>query len=235
MFRQDYIMRIIKVFVNALVKLIRLRREQNHEAARQMIEQTWEEIFGLPTSSIMALSERTLLSMLLKQDTQTIDTALMVAWLFKENGGLSIAEQKEKEGFSLYLKALNYYLEIAVDPTVSDEGFRWINEDIIASNLVTDPHDSIEELIGLLEGPILPLSTMTLLFRYYERYGTFAKAEDMLFHMLNDYPEATDIKTSGLQFFERLLTREDGVLETGGLPRNEVEEGLEQLKASVRT
>ena len=73
------------------------------------------------------------------------------------------------------------------------------------------------------------------LFRYYERYGTFAKAEDMLFHMLNDYPEATDIKTSGLQFFERLLTREDGVLETGGLPRNEVEEGLEQLKASVRT
>ena len=75
MFRQDYIMRIIKVFVNALVKLIRLRREQNHEAARQMIEQTWEEIFGLPTSSIMALSERTLLSMLLKQDTQTIETA----------------------------------------------------------------------------------------------------------------------------------------------------------------
>ena len=233
MFRQDYLMRIIKQFVTILFNLIRLRREQNYQEGRQAIEHTWEDIFGLPTSSIMALSERTLISMLLKRDGHTIDTSLMVAWLFKENGALAMADEKQKEGYFLYSKALNCYLEISVDPTVSPEGFRWVNEDILTSNLVTDPHDSIETLRTRLDGQVLPLSTMTLLFQYYERYGAFAKAEDMLFHMRDDYPEAPEIKTSGLHFFEQLLNREDGLLEAGGLPRSEVEEGLVQWKNSV--
>lgn len=231
MFRQDFIMRIIKTFINTLLKLVQQRREQSFAEARQTIEQAWEDIFGLPTASVMALSERTLLSMLLKQDTNTIDTALMVAWLFKEDGALAVLDKKEEEGRVLYLKALNCYLEIATDPTVSVEGFGWVSEDVLASTLVIGPHEAIEELRALLDDRVLPLSTMNLLFCYYEKFGAFAKAEDMLFYMLAAYPETPDLRISGQQFFERLMTLDDETLEAGDLPRSEVEEGLAQLAA----
>ena len=177
MFRQDYIMRTIRVFIDAMILLIRSRRDQDYHRARSIIAQTWEDIFGLSTASVMALSERTLLSMLMKRSGGAVDTALMAARLFKEDGTLALADGQEEDGRSLYLKALNCYLEIAVEPTIGTEDFRWISEDISSTGLVTDPHEAIGELLGLLENVKLPVSTSMLLFRYFERYGKYARAE----------------------------------------------------------
>ena len=234
MFRQDYIMRTIRVFIDALILLIRSRRDQDYPRARSIIAQTWEDIFGLSTASVMALSERTLLSMLLKRSGGAVDTALMAARLFKEDGVLAVAVGQEDEGRGLYLKALNCYLEIAVEPSVGVDGFRWISEEIDQSGLVTDPREAIEELLRLLAGTALPMPTTLLLFNYYERYGQYGKAEDTLFHVMDDYPAEPEIARLGLGFYERLESMADDRLERGGLPRDEVREGLEQLRDRIR-
>ncbi len=234
MFRQDYIMRTIRVFIDALILLIRSRRDQDYPRARSIIAQTWEDIFGLSTASVMALSERTLLSMLLKRSGGAVDTALMAARLFKEDGVLAMAVGQEDEGRGLYLKALNCYLEIAVEPSVGVDGFRWISEEIDQSGLVKDPREAIEELLRLLAGTALPIPTTLLLFNYYERYGQYGKAEDTLFHVMDDYPAEPEIAQLGLGFYERLESMADDRLERGGLPRDEVREGLEQLRDRIR-
>ena len=234
MFRQDYIMRTIRVFIDALILLIRSRRDQDYHRARSIIAQTWEDIFGLSTASVMALSERTLLSMLLKRSGGVVDTALMAARLFKEDGALAMADGQEDEGRGLYLKALNCYLEIAVEPSVGVDDFRWISEEIDQSGLVTDPREAIEELLRLLAGTALPMPTTLLLFSYYERYGQYGKAEDTLFHVMDDNPAEPEIAELGLGFYERLESMADDRLEEGGLPRDEVREGLEQLRDRIR-
>ncbi len=234
MFRQDYIMRTIRVFIDALILLIRSRRDQDYHRARSIIAQTWEDIFGLSTASVMALSERTLLSMLMKRSGGAVDTALMAARLFKEDGTLALADGQEDDGRILYLKALNCYLEIAVEPTIGTEDFRWISEDISSTGLVTDPHEAIGELLGLLENVELPVSTSMLLFRYFERYGKYARAEDILFQVMDDIPAEPEIARLGLAFYERLESTEDDCLERGGLPRDEVREGREQLRHRIR-
>ena len=40
MFRQDFIIRMIRTFVNALVLLVRLKKERQPEEARWLISQT---------------------------------------------------------------------------------------------------------------------------------------------------------------------------------------------------
>lgn len=234
MFRQDYIMRTIRVFIDALILLIRSRRDQDYHRARSIVTQTWEDIFGLSTASVMALSERTLLSMLMKRSGGAVDTALMAARLFKEDGTLALADGQEEDGRRLYLKALNCYLEIAVEPSLGPDDFRWISEDIRSTGLVTDPHEAIGELLGLLEDAELPVSTSMLLFRYYDRYGRYARAEDVLFHAMDEHPAEPDIARLGLAFYDRLESAGDDCLERGGLPRDEVREGREQLKHRIR-
>ncbi len=233
MFRQDYIMRTIRVFIDAMILLIRSRRDQDYHRARSIIAQTWEDIFGLSTASVMALSERTLLSMLMKRSGGAVDTALMAARLFKEDGTLALSDGQEDDGRILYLKALNCYLEIAVEPTIGTEDFRWISEDISSTGLVTDPHEAIGELLGLLENADLPVSTSMLLFRYFERYGKYARAEDILFQVMDGIPAVPEIARLGLAFYDRLESMGDDCLERGGLPRDEVREGREQLRQRI--
>ena len=234
MFRQDYIMRTIRVFIDAMILLIRSRRDQDYHRARSIIAQTWEDIFGLSTASVMALSERTLLSMLMKRSAGAVDTALMAARLFKEDGVLAMADGQEEDGRRLFLKSLNCYLEISVEPSIGADGFRWISEEINSSGLVTDPHVAIGELLDLLADTDLPMSTTMLQFRYYERFGHFGKAEDILFHVLDDYPAEPEIARLGLGFYERLESMADDRLERGGLPRGEVLEGRNHLRSRIR-
>jgi len=233
MFRQDYILRTIRVFIDALILLIRSRHDQDYHRARTIITQTREEIFGLSTAAVMALSERTLLSMLMKRDAGRIDTALMAARLFHEDGLLAMAEERVEEGRELLIKSLKLYLEVALEPSVSPHEFHWMSQDIKASNLMTDPHDAIADLINVLEDVALSQSSMMLLFGYHEKYDAFDRAEDMLYSLAEDYGDDPEVKTLGFRFYERLNAMNDDRLACGGLPRLEVHEGLDQWKHSM--
>jgi len=66
-------------------------------------------------------------------------------------------------------------------------------------------------------------------FRYYERMGRYDRAEDVLYEILEVKPEFSN---EGVQFYERLLKRSDEELVKGNLPRDEVLEGMQEMKKS---
>ena len=81
-----------------------------------------------------------------------------------------------------------------------------------------------------LAGAPLPLATEARLMQHYERLGQFGRAEDALFAMLEQDPQNPGLAEFGLSFYERLLRQTDGNLESGNLPRAEVEAGLAELR-----
>lgn len=58
----------------------------------------------------------------------------------------------------------------------------------------------------------------------------FPAAEDALFHAVDLTPDPGDVIRAGIRFYERLLDLPDDVLERRELPRQEVREGLQDLK-----
>ena len=67
------------------------------------------------------------------------------------------------------------------------------------------------------------------LILHYEREGAYADAEDMLFELIDaGHPE---LIPQGIELYERMLAKPDDELERGKLPRDEVEDGLAQLRA----
>jgi Flp pilus assembly protein TadD len=70
-----------------------------------------------------------------------------------------------------------------------------------------------------------------MIFRYYEKTGRYAQAEDVLFEMLEANPSDSDLRASGAAFYARLKKKSPTDLAVGNLSRDEVEEGLEKLKS----
>jgi hypothetical protein len=75
----------------------------------------------------------------------------------------------------------------------------------------------------------LPTSLRTVIWLYHERAGDFAQAEDWLFDLLESGPHSDNLIRRGAAFYQRLDSLTDDELTRGGLPRAEVQEGLEQL------
>ena len=73
-------------------------------------------------------------------------------------------------------------------------------------------------------------TTELKLLQYCENTGKFAKAEDILFEMLNtDAPEKAVIQR-GIAFYTQLRKKNDTVLSAGNFSRVKAEEGLARLK-----
>ena len=77
----------------------------------------------------------------------------------------------------------------------------------------------------------LPFSLKSRLFRYFELTGSYNKAENTLLEMVeSDEPNAQEMIEPGRAFYQRLLKKQDADLQAGGLTRQKVEEGLENLE-----
>ncbi|MFL5697429.1 MAG: DUF6483 family protein, partial [Ktedonobacteraceae bacterium] len=82
----------------------------------------------------------------------------------------------------------------------------------------------------------LPLKTKIKIFRYFEKMGSYARAEDVLFEMVEGEekekePADNEVIEQGIAFYNRLLKKSDTDLKAGNLSREEVEEGLAQLES----
>jgi hypothetical protein len=135
--------------------------------------------------------------------------------LLKAEGEIYEEEGKDDESYYCYLKSLNLFLEVLLlDDKISD----------------VDYVPELEGLLYKLHDYELPTKTELKLLQYYENTGKFAKAQDLLFEMLNtDAPDKAVIER-GIAFYSHLKKESDVVLSAGNFSRIEAEEGLARLK-----
>lgn len=215
MIHQDYVMRQVTQFIQVLLHVLGLTKKKRYQAALDAIDQAFQELAGLSLDSAISISGSALIGFLVGVNVyEGREKCLMAATLFKEAGTIHAAQGRFDESYECYLKALTLLLEVLLD------------EDKVA---LPDYAPSVSELAAELKGYVLPVETSTTLFRYYERTGAYAEAEDTLFEMIGAEADNADIIKMGIAFYERLKQKDDKTLLAGNLPRNEVEDGWAEL------
>ncbi|NIK78644.1 hypothetical protein FHS15_003790 [Paenibacillus castaneae] len=211
MFQRDYFMRMIEQMTEAVGQIMNLKRERKQEEALFVIDDWLNKRFRLSSKLIRSLSDEDLLKVMTTNGIVETDNMGAIAVLMKQEAELCGELDREDESFAAYIKALHLFIRLSL---------------IGAEPTIIEPRGQIEELLVQLEPYELPISTKRLLMEWYEAEAKFNLAEDMMHELLDDQMlQAADAAT----IYKRMLLHSDEDLEAGGLPRDEVVQGLQAL------
>ncbi|HLX58160.1 MAG TPA: DUF6483 family protein [Ktedonobacteraceae bacterium] len=214
MSQSDYILRIAEEVGRALAQVLYQKQREDYPGALTFIDEQYKQMLGMGAGFIHSASEETLLSMLTSLGELNTEKCWLLATLLKAEGEIYELQENENDSYYSYLKALNVFLEVLLIDN--------------ALNQVA-PVAEIEGLTYKLADYDLPPRTQEMLFRYFERTGRFARAEDTLYEMLEADPGNHEVVGHGITFYQRLLRKSDAALYAGNLNRDEVEDGLSKL------
>jgi tetratricopeptide (TPR) repeat protein len=196
-----------------LLALKKLLEENKLDEARQQLDQAYREWFGLDPNFVLSAPEDYLL-LLTSGRVGEVDKLVALSDLLEMEGQLCERLGDYETSSQCNLKALNI-----------------LAESILRQNQGTSNQllSRVEMFVEKLEDDELPLETHDRLFRLYEQTGKFAAAEDRLFQLIEATSEDERVVAQGMTFYQRLLARDDHELKSGGLPREEVAQGLAEL------
>jgi len=220
MINKDYILRMAERFGRYLAIIIGLRQSNKHEEALIYIDDLFLQTTGLTTGFINSASEDMLLNLLSPLGVLNVEKCLWMAMLLKEEANIYENMGQPTESYYRYLKSLFLFIEVSQRDSAVQE---------------LDIDAAISDILNKLAEYELPFKTQERLFRYYEKTGKYAKAEDVLFEMVEAEIEASGNKEAiiqqGMAFYGQLMKKSAAALQEGNLSREEVEEGLAQLQA----
>ena len=220
MINKDYILRMAERFGRYLAIIIGLRQSNKHEEALIYIDDLFLQTTDLTTGFINSASEDMLLNLLSPLGVLNVEKCLWMAMLLKEEANIYENMGQPTESYYRYLKSLFLFIEVSQRDSAVQE---------------LDIDAAISDILNKLAEYELPFKTQERLFRYYEKTGKYAKAEDVLFEMVEAEIEASGNKEAiiqqGMAFYGQLMKKSAAALQAGNLSREEVEEGLAQLQA----
>jgi len=219
MSQRDYILRIAEELGRAVAQVVYQKQIKDYTAGQNLIDEQCKQLLGVGIGFVHSIPEETLLSMLTSFGTLNTEKCWLLASLLKAKGDIYLDQGNSDNSYYSYLQSLNLFLEVLLlDATISG----------------TDFVPELEGLLYKLSEYELPTSTKLKLFQYFDQSGKYARAEDILFDMLEIGPQDRDVLALGIAFYQRLKRKCDAGLKAGNFSRAEVEEGLSQVERMKR-
>ena len=215
MINKDYILRLAERLGRELAILVGLRKREKYQEVLIYIDDLLLRMSGFTSRSINALSEDLLVKALSPLGILNVEVCLWIAAMLKAEGQIYEDQANINESYYRYLKSLHLFLTALQHDPIDDH---------------TLFSTEIKDLLTKLEDYELPYNLKRQLFRYYEYSEQYAKAEDTLFELLDQYPADQETRAQGLAFYKRLLAKSDADLLAGHFSRPEVHEGMAQLQ-----
>jgi len=212
---KDYILRLAERIGRELAMLLGLRKREKYQEALIYIDDLLLRTSGFTSRSIDALSEEMLLKALSPLGNLNVEVCLWIATMLKAEGQIYEDQGDTNESYYRYLKSLYLFLTALQYQPIEDH---------------VQFSTEIKELLAKLEDYELPDNLKQQLFRYYEYSGQYAKAEDILFELLETHPADQEIRAQSIAFYKRLLAKSDAELLAGQFSRSEVHEGIDRLQ-----
>jgi len=206
MVRKDYLLRVIEQFAAFLEKILFHKQAGDYAGAEQQIDATVKTLVGLDPEILYAMGTDQILSTIIGDAKFDVDLCLVIAELYNQKADVARAGNAEKLEIECLEKSFLLYAE-AIRHGCDNRSYR----------------DRILALIASLRQHEVTHILRLKFMWYYEFCGLFAKAEDVLYELVESGQES--IKNIGMEFYRRLIDKEDVLLAVGNLPRNEVEEG----------
>jgi len=215
---QDYILRHIQQASRAWARIVRMIKDRQFETAHMVLDQAYRQLIGLSPEAVLERNPNDLIARLRFDEAPAAgrDKCLALATLLRASGDIAAAQDDSASAADAYHKALQLLLDTVLrDPSLA----------------LPDEVPTIESLDAELSTHALPITTQQELLLYYEHAGVYAKAEDILWAMLQAAPGDCTIVGAGRALYARLQQLSDAALIAGNLPRDEVDGGLSDLDA----
>ncbi len=212
MIQRDYFMRMINMMIAMLLRLVGFKDAKEYPKAILDIQTTGKALFGMDWDLVQQFSVPQLMQLFGSDLSVAVPKAYVVAVLLKEEAEIRGLMSGEEASEPLYMKSLALLLETYLQ----------FNEPVEERH-----REFTDAVLEKIRRRPLPVELLEMVFRYEELLGRYANAEDALHRILEARPEYAG---EGILFYERLLRRSREELASGGLPREEVLEGLSGLK-----
>ncbi len=208
--KKDYILRLIDRLMTAVTRALGLRDAGQYLEALQLLRAEAGRIIGIEGMilEMMSLEE-------LRKAAFSLERQIIAGRFLEEMAVIHDSLDDPGRAASNRSKALDLYCGALADEPDILEGDLWERSNSLAELLASEP---------------LTWDERRLLFAAFGALERYDDAEDTLFALLDDAPEPERIAADGIEFYERLCRLSDDELETGGLPRSEVEESLAELR-----
>jgi len=206
MVRKDYLLRVIEQFAAFLEKILYHKQAGDYAGAEQQIDATVKTLLGLDPEVLYSMDTEKILSTLVGDTKFDMDLCLVIAELYNQKADIARAGTAEKLETECLEKSFLLYTE-AIRHGGDNVTYR---DKILAIATALRQHD-------------VTAATKLKFMWYYEFCGLFAKAEDVLYELVDS--GHAGIRNIGLEFYRRLIDKEVVLLALGNLPRTEVEEG----------
>ncbi|QJD84338.1 DUF6483 family protein [Cohnella herbarum] len=218
MFERDYLIRLLTQAGLVLGKAMGLKEQKKQKEALDLIDEFLGKELRLRSRLAIGLSDQDLLSMLSVTGNPNAESVAVVAAFLQQEADLLEDLGQTDDSLPRYEKALRLNLYL-------------IRNDMEIEVAEWNVRDRIAQLLAALSPYELDTTTKSSLWPWHESNGEFTDAEDLLYE-LREEGEVT--AEEGAAFYERLSSRDDSVLEAGGMPRSEMEEGRRQWDALTK-
>lgn len=217
MIRQDYILRMIQQLAQAVARLTAKVRTEETAVVHAELHEALKDLTGLDFDVLDSLPLAAVLQVLEADNEPNPARILAIAECSFLRARLADAADQNETALRARVMALTLYLET----------FNLFRHEALA-----EAENRAEHLLIDLETVDLPRDTILRLFRYRSSTGRFAEAENALFDLVERGLANTAVIDEGRAFYERLIEFEDTQLAAGGLPRDEVLDGMAELEAA---
>jgi hypothetical protein len=212
MIEQDYFMRLVSMLAKMLTRIMFLKNQKDFPNALLEIQSACRTLVGIDHVLISECSASQLMTLLGTDPSLAIPKAYILGLLLKEEAAVRSATGSDDDALRLLLKSLELLVEV------------WLRD---GKALAPEHTGYIDALLAQLSAYALPPEMLEKVLLYYEGRGQFDRAENVLFDILAAKPQ---FAPEGLQFYRRLLMKSDDDLRAGNLPREEVLEGIAEIK-----
>lgn len=237
MYRDDYILRMIRRLGQVIAHIAGLRQQGQYPLALLACDDAMRNALGIGSDEVAGRNEREILALIrfADRDGTWRELATYVAAVLHSEACIYEAQGDYERVPHRALLALQLLLEAELAT-----GGEAPAESPTRSPLLIEPSTGPlpdyapprGHLIELLHGYAIPAHTRVALFTLFAHEGAFSQAENTLFDLLADTPDDATLLSSGIAFYERILALSDEALTAGGLPRHEAEASLAELRVS---
>jgi hypothetical protein len=193
-----------------VAKVLTLKQERKTTEALWEVDELLNRHFRLNSRLLNSLSVEDIIDMFRLGGVLESDKLQGVARLLKEEGSIYAGNDDKEAALFRGMRALHLYLY--ADLHGADRELLHMTEEI-------------NELLQEVEAYRLPAKTERLLLPYRESLGRYSKAEDSLYRL---WEQGEDVAAEGTELYRRLLLKAPADLERGGLPFEEVKQGLQE-------
>lgn len=213
MFENDFIMRMVRQLIQMVIRIFEKIEAKNIDEARLDMQAACKQYLGLDLDSLLDLSNQDLINIFSKDRKLDSEKSYIIAQMLFFEANIRDTKNDISSG-EFYIRSLEMFL-------MSLPG--------IDEALKSDAEARIDRILSKTGEQHLSIDMYKLLISYHGDRGEFGKAEDCIFELAELGCE--DALLIGKFFYTSLLDRPDTELEKGNLPRIEVREGLEELRA----